>query len=282
MTSPNGVDWTIQASAADNNWFSVCYGNGLFVSTSTSGVGNRVMTSPNGIDWTIRTSAADNSWQSVCYGNNLFVAVSSTGVGNRVMTSPDGVTWTIRVSAADNSWVGVCYGAGVYVAVATTGVTNRVMTSPNGITWTIRTTVVDDNWYGVCFGYGTFVAVGILVGGTQVMTSHSKTSTIDLPIGILRKVSVFFPAGCNSLVRSCIFHTVNQLIPLDSSQRNETYIIGNDHWFEVDNMFELILSSTRRFVIQSWNINNTNVSTDKTNYAHTLDVYFTVERVSIP
>ena len=82
-----GITWTSQTSAADNDWASITYGNGLFVAVSTSGTGNRVMTSPDGITWTSRTSAADNDWTSVTYGNGLFIAVSSTGTGNRVMTS---------------------------------------------------------------------------------------------------------------------------------------------------------------------------------------------------
>jgi len=45
MTSPDGINWTIRSSAADNDWRSVCYGNGLFVAVSTTGTGNRVMTS---------------------------------------------------------------------------------------------------------------------------------------------------------------------------------------------------------------------------------------------
>ena len=40
-----GIDWTIRASAVDNSWLSVTYGNGLFVAVSNSGTGNRVMTS---------------------------------------------------------------------------------------------------------------------------------------------------------------------------------------------------------------------------------------------
>ena len=82
-----GITWTSQASAANNAWRSVTYGNGLFVAVSLSGSGNRVMTSPDGITWTARTSAADNVWRSVTYGNGLFVAVSEDGTGNRVMTS---------------------------------------------------------------------------------------------------------------------------------------------------------------------------------------------------
>jgi len=80
-------NWFTRASAADNNWAGVTYGNGLFVAVAYSGTGNRVMTSPDGITWTIRTSAADNDWAGVTYGNGLFVAVAHSGTGNRVMTS---------------------------------------------------------------------------------------------------------------------------------------------------------------------------------------------------
>ena len=45
MTSPDGITWTSRTSAADNDWRSVTYGNGLFVAVSTTGSGNRVMTS---------------------------------------------------------------------------------------------------------------------------------------------------------------------------------------------------------------------------------------------
>ncbi|MEI7438865.1 MAG: hypothetical protein WCK20_04260 [Thermoleophilia bacterium] len=52
-----GESWTSRASAADNGWNSVAFGNGLFVAVSYSGTGNGVMTSPDGITWTSRTSA---------------------------------------------------------------------------------------------------------------------------------------------------------------------------------------------------------------------------------
>ena len=103
--------WTLRTPAADNNWQSVTYGNGLFVAVANSGTGNRVMTSPDGITWTLRTPAADNRWRSVTYGNGLFVAVANSGIGGRVMTSPDGITWTLRTPAADNRWRSVTYVA---------------------------------------------------------------------------------------------------------------------------------------------------------------------------
>ena len=163
--------WVSRTSAADNNWNSVAYGNGLWVAVAFSGTGNRVMTSPDGITWTSRTSAADNNWKSVAYGNGLWVAVASSGTGNRVMTSPDGITWTIRTSADDINWTSVAYDNGLWVAVAASGV-NRVMTSPDGINWTLRTTSSAENqWNSVAYGNGLWVAVSYSGNGDRVMTS---------------------------------------------------------------------------------------------------------------
>ena len=75
--------WTARTAAEDNGWFSVTYGNGLFVAVSLS---HQVMTSPDGVTWTARTAAEANQWKSVTYGNGLFVAVSQAGA-HQVMTS---------------------------------------------------------------------------------------------------------------------------------------------------------------------------------------------------
>ena len=169
-----GINWALRtspASAANNAWFSVAYGNGLWVAVAAfgSGTGNRVMTSPDGINWTLRTSAADNAWRSVAYGNGLWVAVSNSGKENRVMTSPDGITWTSRTGAADNNWTSVAYGNGLWVAVGYSGTGNSVMTSPNGINWTIRTSVANSAWRSVAYGNGLWVAVA--ESGLRIMTS---------------------------------------------------------------------------------------------------------------
>jgi surface protein len=42
MTSPDGITWTIRTSAANSGWYSVAYGNGLWVAVSNNG---KVMTS---------------------------------------------------------------------------------------------------------------------------------------------------------------------------------------------------------------------------------------------
>ena len=92
--------WLSSTSAADNDWWGVCWSPelGLFCAVAAIGTGNRVMTSPDGITWTTRTSAANNGWRSVCWSPELglFCAVAISGTGNRVMTSVSGNTFTYR------------------------------------------------------------------------------------------------------------------------------------------------------------------------------------------
>jgi hypothetical protein len=102
MTSPDGVTWTSQTSAADNAWRSVAWSPelGLFCAVASSGTGDRVMTSPDGVTWTLRESATDNSWRSTTWSPELgiFAAVAYSGTGDRVMTS---------VSSESYSYVGI-------------------------------------------------------------------------------------------------------------------------------------------------------------------------------
>ena len=85
MTSPDGITWTARSAAEANGWYSVTYGNGLFVAVSQDGT-NRIMTSTDGITWTAKSAPEANTWMSVTYGNSTFVAVSADGT-NRVMTA---------------------------------------------------------------------------------------------------------------------------------------------------------------------------------------------------
>ena len=167
IATANGENWTARTQASNSSWYSITYGNGLFVAVSLNGT---VMTSPDGITWTSRTAAASNQWTAITYGNGLFVAVGPTGTNNRVMTSPDGINWTSRTSAADYEWRGIAYGNGVFVAVNWNGNGNKVMTSSDGITWTLRPSAVLGNWMDITYGNSLFVAVSY-DGSHQVMTS---------------------------------------------------------------------------------------------------------------
>jgi hypothetical protein len=211
-----GKTWTNRTSAADNVWYGVCYGDGLYVAVSASG-SDRVMTSSDAINWTSKSIDA-YSWAGICYGKGTYVTVSANGGGTTrayissggnswsgqttpnlnfygvcysredalfvavgdagaVMSSPDAQTWTNRTAAASLDWQGVCAGSGVFVAVAQSGTGNRVMTSDDGITWTSRTSAADDSWISVAYGNGAFVAVAWAGAGTRIMSSSDKGVT---------------------------------------------------------------------------------------------------------
>jgi hypothetical protein len=167
-TVPNGgSQWTSRTASEANSWYSVTYGNGLFVAVSYTGT-NRVMTSPDGTTWTARVASEANQWYSVTYGNGLFVAVAVDGT-NRVMTSSDGITWTARVATEANSWRSITYGNGLFVAVSQDG-TSRVMRSSDGINWATSSAAQANPWNSVTYGNGLFVAVA-MSGTNRVMTS---------------------------------------------------------------------------------------------------------------
>jgi hypothetical protein len=60
MTSPDGLIWTSRASATDNGWFGVTFGNGRFVAVAWSG-DKRVMTSSSAAASTSTVSTTTKS-----------------------------------------------------------------------------------------------------------------------------------------------------------------------------------------------------------------------------
>jgi hypothetical protein len=177
MTSPDGITWTAQTAAANNDWVSVTYGGGLFVAVATSGTAaNRVMTSPDGITWTAQTVAAllNKNWLGITYGDGLFVAVSNAGTGNRVMSSPDGTTWTAQTSSSNDNWTAVSHGNGVFVAKSA-ALPNKTMVSG-------------------CFAPTVSFDTN---GGTGTMSSQTGSSATNLPTNTFTRTGYNF-AGWNT------------------------------------------------------------------------------------
>ncbi|MFD2117244.1 hypothetical protein ACFSTH_13205 [Paenibacillus yanchengensis] len=178
MTSPDGITWTLRqvpSEAADNHWYSVTYGNGLFVVTASLGDSNKVLTSPNGITWTTRQAASDSiQWLSIVYGNNLFVSSSSN---SNIMTSPDGITWTLRrvPSGFSTSAIRLSYGKGMYIGISGHSL-NKFTYSYDGIVWFIGQVVEADGWQSVTYANGLFVAVADSGTGNRVMTATIQGS----------------------------------------------------------------------------------------------------------
>jgi hypothetical protein len=57
-TSPDGINWTLRSSAADNGWRAVCWAAelGLLAAVANSGTGNRAMTSVSAHALTYRSA----------------------------------------------------------------------------------------------------------------------------------------------------------------------------------------------------------------------------------
>jgi len=179
MTSPDGINWIVRASAGvldAYSWSNVIFANGYFVAACSNSI--NVAYSQDGITWVLVAlpSAIVTNWR-IAFGNGVFVAVGNTtgSLTNRIYrnASTPNTTWTGYSAPADNSWVDITYGDGLFVAVSTTGTGNRVMTSPNGITWTLRSTPVDYTFQGITFGNGLFVA-----------TTENTNNFITSPDGI--------------------------------------------------------------------------------------------------
>ena len=125
----DGTSWSPVDAAAQQQWRSVAYGNGVWVAVSTNGITNRVMRSPdNGATWTAVAATEDVNWRSVAYGNGVWVAISSDGTDQVMRSTDDGLSWSAVLATEGNNWESVAYGNGVWVAVSANG-TTRVMRS---------------------------------------------------------------------------------------------------------------------------------------------------------
>jgi hypothetical protein len=171
-----GKNWTLRANnAADpgkggTNLQSICYGNDLFVATSSQ---DEIIVSSDGIRWVDAIFPEDGSLSGICYGAGMFVAVKISGTYN-VITSNDGLTWTSRqhYTPTGKQMVGVEYGGGTFIAIAS----DSVFISNDGITWNKKNAKAG-NWVAATFGNGIWVAVGASTGTNKAMYSSTGGNT---------------------------------------------------------------------------------------------------------
>jgi len=161
--TPQATTWVSRSSAAmdSHTWYSVTYGNSLYVAIGTTGAAY----SSDGVTWLAGTGFySDSSYQSVTYGNGRFVAVSGYA-GAPAYYSTNGISWTASATPpAAVAWTSVTYGTvsgnPLFVAVSNAG-TNRVATSPDGNIWTTRVSAVAAarSWNSITYGNGLYVAI---------------------------------------------------------------------------------------------------------------------------
>ena len=164
LITSNGSSWTARTLPSSSGWTSVTYGNGIFVTVSTS---TAAASSTDGITWTARTLPSSSNWSSVTYGNGVFVTLANSS-STAAASSTDGITWTARTLPSSQPWTSVTYGNGVFAAVSASGST--AASSADGINWTARTMPSSSLWNSVMYGNGVFVAVA---GGPSASAASS-------------------------------------------------------------------------------------------------------------
>ncbi|MPM04297.1 hypothetical protein SDC9_50573 [bioreactor metagenome] len=164
LSSIDGLNWSeaklnIDSSAA---WDSICYGNNMFVATSSSNhfsVTSHIITSTDGVMWAEVNVYNERPISGICFGNGLFVAIQHDGTfGANIITSPDGITWSEQIiPALTPNLAGIAYGGGRFVSIATSGST---IYSDNGIDWITGTSLDSNSYYSICYGEDRFVVTG--------------------------------------------------------------------------------------------------------------------------
>ncbi len=162
-TSGLGVSWRCVSAGTTNSYTGVAYGNGRWVSVSTTGSATTFpllssSTSSDGFTWATTTSTqqptggAFGGGASIVYGTpvvfgaGLFVALSQLAP----LTSTDGVNWSLASLSGTttgsnpyHAFIGVAYGNGHWIAIenlfSSVGISTGavgVWTSSTGYSWT--------------------------------------------------------------------------------------------------------------------------------------------------
>jgi hypothetical protein len=205
LSSPDGLTWT-NSDGADQNLFSLAYGNNTFVAAGNVGMIN---TAPDGIDWTLRYYRDQTDFFfGLAFGAGTFVAVGYKGM---ILRSTDGATWTtchsgptnhlnciihdnnrfvavgdhgtILSSSDGSAWEGfypdsfslrhLTYALDLFVAVGDSG---SIVTSPDGKAWAKQASGTGKSLRNIAFGNGQFAAVG--AEGTIVTSSDAVAWTV--------------------------------------------------------------------------------------------------------
>jgi len=109
---------------------------------------------------------------------------------------------------------------------------------------------------------------------------YNPAGTLVLPVGILRRVLLFFPPGLNNTVRAFIWQGVNQIIPVDPAGIGARYLTGDSYMWDMYDLFHPIVAGATQFYIIAHNTSGLGVDTVSSD--HTIDIYFMVEVLPVP
>jgi formylglycine-generating enzyme required for sulfatase activity/photosystem II stability/assembly factor-like uncharacterized protein len=248
-------NWT-QRSLPNASWYSLGYGNNMFVALSRSN--NILMTSNDGVTWTQRTLPVTGYWSNdIAYGNGIFVAVSRSVEGATfigAITSTDGITWTQRTLPELSNplayWSSVAYGNGMFIATSVNA--NIYATSTDGINWTSRTNPTFGSFSisSITYGDGVFVGLGLYSGIWRSVdginwSSHWSFGLIGRSVAYNNQVFVII-ANNNSenlAIRSTDGANTWQTVSMPNTASWSDICSGNDYFVVVGTGSQAAISS---------------------------------------
>ena len=127
VTSPDGVEWNIQPSAAPANLIDAAWGGGQWVAIGLEGT---ILTSPDGIGWQPQNSNTRDALQAIAWSDSLRLFVVADASTPNVLTSPDGFTWTIQPLGIPNALLGIDWDGQQFIGV---GYNGTIVTSSGSI-----------------------------------------------------------------------------------------------------------------------------------------------------
>ena len=161
MTSPDGINWTLRATALPvaGSWNAVAFCNGMFI--ATIGIGGQATstigaTSTDGITWAQMAMPSSAIWQRFAGNGTIITAINDYGTG---ATSTDGRTWTAWGAYVGTYPSKIVVKDGVfYVTGGSSG--TSISRSTDGSTWTVVGTTS-----------GTIMYTGLIYTGSKFWLS---------------------------------------------------------------------------------------------------------------
>jgi len=175
------------------NWYSIAYGNGLFVATTTGS--NTVAYSTDGTTWSTSSMPASGNWENTAYGNGTFVALpGANNLASNAATSTDGVTWVQRSLPLNSQWRTLAYGNGLFFGYDGWGSYSNAIYSTDGITWS--NTVIPN--------FCNAMASNMLSDSEIIYKNTSLTSNSTVFLDVNKYDSIFVPAGSMLVLQSSV------------------------------------------------------------------------------
>lgn len=126
LYSTDGLTWTESAMPEAADWYSLAYGNGVFLALDY-GSGRTARSTDGGKTWKFAGNLPSGMKRcNVAFGRvsadgliarGMFVAVSDVGGNSKASWSKDGDTWN-ELTLPANRWNGLAFGKGRFVAFA--------------------------------------------------------------------------------------------------------------------------------------------------------------------